>query len=677
MKGINSTLILLLIGLLSGILLAPAFNLSLITSLISFGVALVLFSTNHFILKRNFTKNYISSILAFSVFVCIGLIEVDLTNPLRNTKHYLKQTAYNTETLLKLKVLEILKQGFYDGNVIAGVDEINKKNSSGKIILNVLKDSLNPGTALQVDDVLYAKTQLLEINPPSAPYQFNYKEYLESQGVYAQVNLKPFEFLKTKPIKHSAKGLASLLRNQINKRLEPYDFSTNSKAIFNALLLGQRQDLSNELKADYIHAGVIHILAVSGLHVGILMLILQFILRALGNYRSSRIIRTAVIIAGIWCFAFITGFSPSVLRAATMFTFVQLGLLLNQRQAGLNALITSAFILLLIQPQLIYEVGFQLSYAAVFFIMWLYPKFNALWEPKNKIVKYYWQLILVSIAAQLGVLPLSLYYFHQFPGMFLVANLVVLPAIGFLLIYGLLIILLSALNLLPQFLATGFDIVITWLNRFISFIAEIDFLLLKNIYFSAVLVVLTYLVISSAGILFDKVTFKRTTLFLSTMIALPVALIATNYIQAKSEFYVNHRYQKTIFTQKTPTRTLVFYSAEAEDIPPGFIENFKENQLITEVKNDSLGSIFTHSKNTILRIDSLAIYNIEGLNPDYILLTQSPKLNLNRLLSRYPNAKIIADGSNYKSSVDRWKLTCEQQKIPFHNTYEKGFYKIE
>lgn len=677
MKGINPTLLILLAGLLSGILFAPILNLSLLAATILLGVSLFVCTLVHYILKRNFQKNIISSIIPFILFGCIGITEVYLNDPLLDKNHYLKQTNFNSETQLKLTVLEILKPGFYDTKIIAQVDKANKEYSSGKIILNVLKDSLSPKTTIQVDDIIYTKTQLLEISPPQAPYQFDYKKYLKNQGIYAQVNLKPVEFIKIKPEKHSLKGLASLFRNHINKKLEPYDLSTNSKAIFNALLLGQRQDLSNELRADYINAGVIHILAVSGLHVGILMLILQFILSPLGNYRKSQIAKTLIILISIWCFAFITGFSASVLRAATMFSFIQIGMLLNQRQAGLNALITSAFVLLLIKPGFIYEVGFQLSYAAVFFIMWLYPKFNSLWEPKNKILKYYWQLILVSLTAQIGVLPLSLYYFHQFPGMFLVANMVVLPAIGFLLIYGLLIILLSTLNILPLFLATGFDILLTWLNRFISFIAEMDFLLLKNIYFSAALVFISYFLIISGGRLLDKITFQKCVFFLLCMIALPITLITSANIESKPEFYVNHRYQQTILTQKTANRNLIFHSAKAGNIPPTFIEGFKENQLITEVKNDSLRHFYINSENLILKIDSLSIFDIEGITPDYIILTQSPKLNLNRLITRYPNIKIIADGSNYKSYVDRWKLTCKQQKIPFHNTYEKGFYKID
>ena len=116
-----------------------------------------------------------------------------------------------------------------------------------------------------------------------------------------------------------------------------------------------------------------------------------------------------------------------------MFSFLQIGLVYGQRRSGYNALIASALILLLINPRLLFEVGFQLSYAAVFFIMWLYPKIENLWLPKSKILRYYWQLICVSLAAQVGVLPLSLYYFHQFPGLFLLANMVVLPILGFIL----------------------------------------------------------------------------------------------------------------------------------------------------------------------------------------------------------------------------------------------------
>ena len=677
MKGINSTLILLLTGLLSGILIAPALNLALVTALLCFGIVLLLFTLHHLIVNRNFTKNSLCSILAFLLFVFIGVIEVDLTNPLNATNHYSKQIPFNTEARLKLTVLEVLKPGFYDAKVIAKVEEINNNQASGNIIVNLLKDTTITNSKFRVDDIIYTKNQLLKIAPMRSPYQFDYSDYLKKHGIYAQVNLNSIDFLKIKPAELSLNGFAASVRDHINFKLKRFNLESDSKAVFNALLLGQRQELSEDLKADYINAGVIHILAVSGLHVGIIMLLLQVILKPLGNFRRSRIVRTGIILLAIWCFAFITGFSPSVLRAATMFTFIQIGLLLNQRQAGINALITSAFILLLIKPQLIYEVGFQLSYSAVFFIMWLYPKFNTLWEPQNKLVKYYWQLILVSIAAQLGVLPLSLFYFHQFPGVFLIANLVVLPAIGILLIYGILIILLISLNALPLFLASGFDLLLSIMNRFISALADLDLLLFKNIYFSAPLVVVSYLILIAAVIVFDKVTFKKSVLFLTTLTALPLALIATKYTQAKSEFFINHSYQKTVLTEKSTNGNLCFYVAAAEDLPVSFITNFKEKQHITEIKQDSLSYIFTNSKFILLRIDSLALFNIEGLNPDFILLTQSPKLNLNRLINRYPNVKIIADGSNYKSYVDRWESTCLKKKIPFHNTYEKGFYKIE
>ncbi|MFI8379212.1 ComEC/Rec2 family competence protein [Leeuwenhoekiella sp. NPDC079379] len=675
MKGINTTILILLAGLLASILCEPYFPLSAKTLFLFFAAVALLFTTVHFILKLKKARHTISGVLAFVLFMCLGVLTTQLNDPLKENTHYTQESTATNSNNLILTITEELNPGFYDGKYVARLNQSDSVYTSGLVLLNVTKDSTVKHSKLQVDDRIYINQKLEKLTPARNPYQFDYSAYLNRKHIYAQITTSSKEVVCLKNQKITLKGYAAKSRSYLQQKLAKYKFHKDSRAVLNALLLGQRQELSSDLQESYSNVGVIHILAVSGLHVGILMLIIQFLLKPLGNYKSSRILRCILIITLIWAFALFTGLSPSVLRAATMFSFIQIGLLLNQRQASLNALIISAFLLILINPVLIYEVGFQLSYAAVFFIIWLYPKFEKLWQPKNKFLKYYWQLIVVSITAQIGVLPLSLFYFHQFPGLFLVANMIILPVLGVLLIFGIIILLLAGLNMLPGSLASAYDFLLTVLNSVIRYLAQFDSFLITNIYFSILLIFIGYTLIFSFGRLVDNINYSRICLFLVTLLILPVCLIILKQQQSTS-FYVLHQYNSSLLAIQDLNKNLVFYLPKDQNLSEYIVKNFQENQFVNNIQNEQIKDFYVVNSKKILRIDSLGIYNIQGLKPDYILLSQSPKINLDRLIQQFPKIKIISDGSNYRSYVQRWEATCRKKKIPFHNTYEMGFYKI-
>ena len=163
------------------------------------------------------------------------------------------------------------------------------------------------------------------------------------------------------------------------------------------------------------------------MHVGIILLILSWFLKPLERLRFGKTAKTIFIIIFLWCFAFIAGLSASVVRAVTMFTFLAVGLYFGKKRVVAYSLISSLFFLLIVKPMFLFDVGFQLSYLAVFGIIWVQPKLYQVWKPKNKVLDTIWQLFTVSIAAQVGILPLSLFYFHQFPVLFFVSNLVIIP----------------------------------------------------------------------------------------------------------------------------------------------------------------------------------------------------------------------------------------------------------
>jgi competence protein ComEC len=217
--------------------------------------------------------------------------------------------------------------------------------------------------------------------------------------------------------------LGSFLSSLIDQKVE----FPESKQIANALLLGQKESLDKEIKNAYSETGTMHILAVSGLHVGIIYAILLLPLKRFKSDSKFRKGYLLTVVGLIWLYAVMTGFSPSVVRASTMFSLVTAGQMRKKKPSIWNVLAFSAMLMMVVEPEVIFDVGFQLSYLAVAGIVGLQPVILRWWIPGNVVLEYFWQSAAVSLAAQLVTFPLSVFYFHQFPTYFLLANLIVVP----------------------------------------------------------------------------------------------------------------------------------------------------------------------------------------------------------------------------------------------------------
>ena len=678
MKGLNYTILFLTVSLILGILVAPLINFSISIILGAFAICLLALFAFHALFNIKRKKTYVFTFIAILSFIIIGILNVKLKDPLEKTDHYSHSTYNSEEDEILLNIREVLKPTLYAEKYVADVMQLNGRPASGKVLLNIDKDSTSSYSKLKVDETFYLKTNLSEIARPKNPYQFDYSEYLKRQGIFNQIYSERSKLLLIERDTKTIFGFAANIRSFIQNKLKPYNFSKDEWAVMNALLLGQKQEISKELNDNYAAAGMLHILAVSGLHVGIFMFIIQLLLKPLGKTKRVRILRTLIVISAIWLFALIAGLSPSILRAATMFSFIQVGLAFNHKNGGYNALIFSAFILLLFNPRLIYEVGFQLSYMAVFFIIWLQPSLFKLWEPKSYILKLFWGVFTVSLIAQLGVLPLSLYYFHQFPGLFLISNLVVIPFLGIILGFGIVILLLASLGILPAILADIFGSTISVLNSFINTVASYENLVFKNIYFSFSIMLVAYLIIVTIGLILKRYSFSRLVSILLAILIFTSVLIWEKRENSSNTLLIFHKNRNSLIAEKHNTNlTILQRDSLFKPLKDSRITNLIESVNIEEIKSNNLTNYIQFSEKNILILDSIGIYNIPDLKPDFILLTESPKVNLDRLINTFPQATIIADGSNYKSYVMRWKETCAKNRIPFHSTYEKGFYKIE
>jgi competence protein ComEC len=615
-------------------------------------------------------------IITIITFLLIGIFTVSVHLPANQPQHYINHLTINENSscFLKGEVIEKLKPGLFQDKYILKVEELNKESVSGKILLNI--SGKNDQVQFSVGDHLVVNSKIKEINSPLNPYQFNYREYMANLGVMKQINASKNEVLLLNRKSRNLRSIAGELRGKIVLELRNTNLRPQELSIIQALLLGQRQEISQDVYSNYAAAGVIHILAVSGLHVGIILLLLNWLLKPVERIPKGKLIKTLLLLLLLWGFAFLAGLSPSVVRAVSMFSFVAIGMQLNRKTSVINTLFMSLLVLLLINPWYITQVGFQLSYAAVFSIVLIQPHLFNIYKGDSVIIKFFWGIFTVTIAAQFGVLPLSLFYFHQFPGLFFLTNLVILPFLGILLGAGILVMILALFNMLPQFLADVLGWMISTLNNFVDWAASKEEFLFEDVGFSLLLCITSYLIVMAFIFLLKNLSYRAIIVFLTAVVVFQAALISERSSAENISSFVFHKSRNTVIGTSAGEDLLLYHNLDIPASNFSFINDYTTEKDMENVQEFQLKNLYKISGRTILQIDSSGIYNIPGLEPDIILLTQSPKINLERLLSVFDPEIVVADGSNYPSVIKAWKETAGNKKVPFHATAEKGAFYI-
>lgn len=677
MQAINLNIIKLTAFYVIGILIGYYYNVAFSIAFSFSSASCLLLFLLYKVTKRTSQKRIVFGVLAVIAFTSLGMLSLASHHPKYWDSHYTNNlTIHEGESYaITFRVNERLKPTTYHTKYVIDLISINGTATKGKMLLNVEKDSLL--NKLEVDDILVTKAMIQSFKKPLNPYQFDYKNYLERQYIYHQISIDGQTLVTLGRTKHTLHGLAAGLRQRINQKLEGYSFHPDELAIINALFLGQRQDISKTVNDNYAQAGAIHILAVSGLHVGILYLMLNWLFKPLLLFHHGKKIKLLLIIVCLWSFAVIAGLSASVTRAVTMFSIVAIGMHLNRVTNIYSTLITSMFILLLFKPLFLFDVGFQMSYLAVFFIVWVQPGLYGLFTIKFWLFDKLWQIITVTLAAQLGVIPISIYYFHQLPGLFLISNLIIVPLLGVILGLGLLSITMALCNVLPDLMAQALSYSIRFINGSVALISEQESFLIKDISFSTLMAFCSYVFIV-AGLLFIKnCNYKNLRLLLASIVIYLTGLIYNKHINSTDEFVIFHKNRHSLIGFKKGRNLNIFHNLSDTIIKTDrSVTDYKIGNWIRGIKTDSLKSVYMVNDKLILVVDSLGIYNT-SFKPDYVLLRNSPKIHLERLIKTLKPELIIADGSNYKTYQDRWKATCLKQNIPFYQTDKKGAFIIK
>lgn len=669
MKIRNPLIFQLTIAIIAGILIAKyyyfSFDIFVISSIIFLICYFILFS-----IKK--TANYTSVILLFAA-LSIGGFSYNIHQETNLKNHYSRifKETHLASTVFQVKT--VLKPSTRYFRYIVTIESLNNTAAQGTVLLYL--DKTTP-LQLQLNDRYYTKSSLQEIQAPKNPFQFNYKSYLKSLNIDHCIYTDATIIKKLTSGKSTLKTTLHQLKNQLKKKVHSTYSQTETHSIIDALLLGDRLSLDQELYQNYAYAGGIHLLAVSGLHVGIIAYLFGFLLKPLLLLKKGKYIRLIILVLLLWLYAIFTGNSSSVVRAVSMFTIYAFAYIINRKQKLIDIVFVSIFLLLLVRPNYLFDIGFQLSYCAILGIIIINPLFRKIYSPKDYFRKLLWGTLTVSIAAQVGVLPLSLYYFHYFPLLFLVTNLLVLPFLGIILCYGLIVLFLLAFNIDAVILYNGYNELILLLNKCIIWIASKEAFVIKHISFNIWLLFASYLVLYYLISFLYKKQFKTCISILLSILVFQALYIVSHIQTSKDQLVIFHLSKETLVV-KQQSHHMTIYSNNIEVNARSPITDYKTGHFIDKATHSSLKNVINYNEDLILVIDSLGVYQNISFKPDVILITQSPKINLERLIEKHCPKVIIADGSNYKSYVDRWKQTCKKKKLPFHSTYEKGAYIIK
>lgn len=351
------------------------------------------------------------------------------------------------------------------------------------------------GTPLfQTGDTLYFEARVAKCKNGGNPGEFDFAKHMSVDGIYYMT------FLTANNIhaggdshKYPIKRLAAKIQQTLIQKFEECSIQGDELAVISALVAGNTERLDKEIRASYSASGAMHILAVSGWHIGILFLFLNLIIGKRNNRFYFNLFRMVIILLAIWLYTFITGLSPSVMRSAVMFSLFLIGKGFRRQTNSFNVLAASALIILTIEPNEIFMAGFQLSYLAVFGILFFQPRLNKLASFQKKTVNKIWQLLTVSMAAQLVTFPFSLFYFHQFPNYFWLSNLLIIPLVWVIMIITVLFFCTLPFISLAKTVAFILGIALKIMNSLIGFIPKLPFSIVGNIRFE-----LFHLVVCSA-----------------------------------------------------------------------------------------------------------------------------------------------------------------------------------
>lgn len=672
----------LLTALVAGIILQWQFHLSFEFLCTSLSIALVLSVAYFFIpVKLKYKFSYLNGVAINFMIALFGGTLV-WANDIRSDKMWIGNN-YQDSSLVIVTIEEPLVEKTKSFKALATVNGIYSKNkfieAKGNLILYFKKDSsLNQ---LHYGSQIVFNKPLQQIKNSGNPGTFDYKRYSLFQGITHQLNLSlnEYEILPTQN-KNRFQQFIFDCRHWVVTTLQKFIDGEKEQGLAEALLIGYKDDLDKNLVQSYTNTGVVHIIAISGMHLALIYGLLLLLTKPLRK-KHLRWIRIVLILSALWLFTLLAGAQASVVRSAVMFTCIALGEALSKRPSIYNTLALSAFILLAYNPFWLWDVGFQLSYAAVVSIVTFYrPVYNWFYIP-NKALDFLWKTIAISIAAQILTTPISLYHFHQFPVLFLLTNLFAVPVSSLILFGEIAICSFAWFHPFAKLLGVATQFFIWCMNSYIERIETISFSLWNG--FSITVLQTGLMLVAATAICFWLMEKRKWMLWLS----LGSVLL---FIGLRSWSFNKAYHQKKLIVYNVPRYSAIdliggrsfSFIGDSALLYDDFIRNFhiQPSRVLHRIRQNQVLPIwckeFEFCKKRIALADTS--WNFMPLQPkqyiDVLILSKNPKLYISNLLKTFDVHQIVIDGSVPQWKAKLWKKDCDSLQIPCFDVSEKGAF---
>lgn len=615
------------------------------------------------------------------VFLCLGYGRYQLSS---------YEPFLPDSNRFELKIVEPLSHNKYSAEIVrykdsTGWHDLNRHTSAtNKVILKLYQpDSMACGQHI------LATAELREPSTALNPQQFDYKQYLSRRHIYSILYLDPEDYIPLNTRTHSLRSIAYNCQQHLASLLTHSKLSDSQRGIAEALLLGKRDEVSAETQAQFRNAGISHLLCVSGLHVGIVVALLGALLFFLGKAGLGRWIKGILMLSGIWSFVLLTGMAPSTLRAGVMFSFLTLGKLLFAKSSGINSVSASAILLLCVNPQLLFDVGFQLSFSAVYGIIWLCPPMESLvlhFNIHNRLLFHVmdksWKLFCVTTAAQVATLPLVLHYFHQFPTYFLLANLTIIPVSGVILATGFLIFALSWWRLAAQWLSTLLSLELGGVEALTRWVSHLPHSQIDNIAFpTSMALLLGATILLLIALLYQKRK-KPYAILLGPTVVVMVCVSCVRHIQHNHQhqviFYATSRHTAIELMEGRTSR--LYIAASPEECPIAELDYARRNHIIDlGIRTTTTYYLDTMSHGLTLGGKNLFLLDRTNCKPisdagdqlliserfDYLVVSETPWLTPLELQQRFQFDTLVISANNSPRYRHLWHKQCHSANIPY------------
>jgi competence protein ComEC len=557
----------------------------------------------------------------------------------------------------------------------------------------------------QFGDMIWLARAPDSVMDNSNPFSFNYAEYLKRKGIVYKVRAAGWEW---KPLSGQKRfGLlrfAYEIRQKLLIILKQNNLSGDEYAVAAALLLGYVGDVSPELMRGYSASGAMHVLSVSGMHVGIIYLFLEFILSFLNRNKWGKIFKVVLILLLIWFYAMMTGLAPCIARAAVMITLPIIARSMNRVPDMINVIASTFFIMIAYDPLVLYDIGFQLSFLAVTGLVILYKPIYDLYITSKWLPDKIWSLWAVSIAAQIATLPVTLYVFHQFPNYFLLTNLLVVPVSSLVIYTGIIVLAFSPWAWLSMLLAKALIFLIWLLNSMILFIERLPLSTTNGLFISFPSVILMFgLIIMLMLFWFTKKTIYIHLTLVTLILMTGNALVNDIKRQRQCGISVFNVRDELLIRFYQGTRAVTVYGNGNS----GDFSILSNQQKLLNDHQDGLGIKMDRKMWGGCALQSLTIKN--GFIPlsgrhgsfifngtrfyilktkipkhlrishpgDIVIITGSPSLKMADVQRIFSPETVVLDGTNSYFRRQRWIREGDSLGMKIHSVAERGAFQFE